>query len=225
MTTDNGPLFRSPEPCRDRIGLIVRAADGSLDADGRAALDAHLETCAACREALEGQRAARAALAAWPEAMALPDFSARVMARLERDRNWLELLDFRRWSWRLSPVVAALAIAAYVTVDQTSAAVAQSSAASGAATEAAAGLGAGASGADASDAGASDAAAVSGASGADAAAAAGLWAGDADLPVSAALWAEDVSESELLTLMLTAAPDASLAEAVRVIETTTEAPR
>jgi hypothetical protein len=43
--------------------------------------------------------------------------------------------------------------------------------------------------------------------------------------VSAALWAEDVSESELLTLMLTAAPDASLAEAVQVIETSTEAPR
>src|SRR3990172_4497440 len=40
----------------------------------------------------------------------------RVTALIEADRSWLDWLDFRRWTWRLVPVAAALSLAAWVVV-------------------------------------------------------------------------------------------------------------
>jgi anti-sigma factor RsiW len=157
------------------MGLIVRAADGALGAAARARLDSHLATCARCRTALETQRLAHTLLAEWPETRAAPDFPARVLARIDRARGWLDGWDFRRWTWRLSPLVAALGLAAYLTVVQTSAA-------------------------------------IEGSSGTI----------EADVPVSAALWADELSEVDLLSLLLTANPDEPLAQAVETLE---EAPQ
>jgi anti-sigma factor RsiW len=175
MTIDRRSRHEPAVPCDDQVGLIVRAADGALDAAGRARLEAHMATCERCRAALEAQRLAHVLLADWPETMAAPDFSARVLARLDWHRSWLDDWDFRRWTWRLSPLVAALALAAYLTVAQTSATAAGTSAAI-----------------------------------------------DSDVPVSAALWSDEVSEADLLSLMLTASPDDPLAAAV---ETLGEAPQ
>jgi anti-sigma factor RsiW len=171
MTIDPAPRREPAVPCDDRVGLIVRAADGALDSAEQARLEAHLATCERCRSALDAQRLAHDLLANWPETTAGPDFSARVLARIDRDRRWLDSWDFRRWTWRLSPLVAALALAAYMTVVQTAAAVGEPVAAI-----------------------------------------------DADVPVSAALWSEAVSESDLVSLMLTASPDDPLAAAVATLE-------
>ena len=114
---------RQAEPCEDRIALLVRAADDSLDASDRAQLDRHLAACPACSRALETQRGGRALLARAFDAEAPLGFSTRVLAHLESSDRWIDRLDFRRWTWRVGPVTAALLLAAWmVTGDTTSAA-------------------------------------------------------------------------------------------------------
>ena len=106
-------------------GLIARAADGSLDPEGRVRLDTHLMTCADCREALEVQRRAREALIAWqPEAVS-PGFAGRVVRAATARPSWTDTWDFRRWTWRLAPVAGTLVLAAVLVatrVDASSAA-------------------------------------------------------------------------------------------------------
>lgn len=103
--------------CDDFIPSLVRAADGALPESERAALDAHLLTCAACAEALADQRAMRQALTALAAEPATSAVGARVMASLRAEAgaaapSWIDALDFRRWTWRLVPVAAALALVA-----------------------------------------------------------------------------------------------------------------
>lgn len=101
--------------CDDFIPALVRAADDALPDAERVALDAHLATCAACAEALADQQAMRQALTALALEPATSAVGARVMASLRAEAgaagtSWVDALDFRRWTWRLVPVVAALAI-------------------------------------------------------------------------------------------------------------------
>ena len=155
--------------------LLVRAAEGTLSAPDEVRLNAHLRQCESCRAALADQRAMRELLRKLPVEGAQLGFDTRVMAAIRaeaggRAGNWLGSLDFRRWTWRLVPVAAALAIAA-VTVRQTDPTAGQ----------------------------AGDETAVS----ADV---------TDSLPVSSALWSESVSESSLLSLMLTANADDTLSK-------------
>ncbi len=150
--------------CAAFTALLVRAAEGALPAEDRARLDTHLPDCASCRKDLADQRAVRSLLLAEPVVGASLGFDHRVMAAIRaetegRARSWLDSLDFRRWTWRLVPVAAALALTVAV-VTQTEVGV------SGADTDA--------------------------------------------LPVSSALFSEDVSESSLLSLMLSANVDDTL---------------
>lgn len=108
MTTD---------ACREFESLLVRAADGALEAGDQAALNTHLRECAACRAALADQRAVRDALSARPPLRAQPDFAIRVEAAIEADRSWLDRLDFRTWTWRLVPVAAALSLVTWVVIN------------------------------------------------------------------------------------------------------------
>lgn len=110
------------EPCEDRIGLIVRAADGSLDAHDRAHLERHLVTCPSCRAALDAQQISHALLARAFDAEAPLGFSTRVIAHLETPAHWLDRLDFRRWTWRIGPVAAALLLAAWMVTGETTSA-------------------------------------------------------------------------------------------------------
>ena len=101
--------------CEQAESLLVRAADGTLDADRRAEMDRHLATCAACREAMDVQRSARALLGARPDAAVRPGFATRVMANLPAQDpggaldttafgggDWLNLLNWRAWTIRLA---------------------------------------------------------------------------------------------------------------------------
>lgn len=91
--------------------LLVRAADELLDAREREILDGHLATCGSCRETLEAQRRVRTSLVARPPLDASAAFYARVTSALQTPVSWIEGLDFRRWTWRLAPVAAALVVA------------------------------------------------------------------------------------------------------------------
>ena len=99
--------------CQEAEPLLARAADGSLGTGRNPALARHLTDCAACREALAVQRAARDLLAGRPDVPAPPGFATRVMANLPRRQPpaaaaWLEVLNWRAWTLRLAPVAGAL---------------------------------------------------------------------------------------------------------------------
>jgi len=66
---------------REQIGGFL---DGELEAGERAALEAHLPTCAGCRQALEDQQQLARAFAALPAVAPPPDFEARFWARIAR---------------------------------------------------------------------------------------------------------------------------------------------
>ena len=155
--------------------LLVRAAEGTLSAADELRLNAHLKDCASCRAALADQRAMRELLQSYPVEGARLGFDTRVMAALRAEvegqsGGWLANLDFRRWTWRLAPVAAALAVAV-IAVSQT----------------------------DTSSELTVDETTVVASNSTD------------DLPVSSALWSESVSGSSLLSLMLTANADDTLA--------------
>ncbi len=120
---DNGDV---PQSCPSFIPLIVRAADDTIEPDDRARLDAHLAGCPACRAALEAQRMVHMNLAGAFDAEVPLGFATRIVAQLDPRESWLDRLDFRRWTWRLGPVAAGLAIAAYVVVASEAATSAES---------------------------------------------------------------------------------------------------
>ncbi len=122
MTEIRHRTGETPEACPAFVGLLVRAADETLEEADRARLDAHLAGCAACRAALANQRAARAVLLDLEPTDASPAFASRVMAALDaHEGNWLDARDFRRDAWRAAPVAAALLLAAYLVSGQVSA--------------------------------------------------------------------------------------------------------
>lgn len=91
--------------------LLVRAADGLLEAAERETLDRHLATCDGCRAALTAQALVRTSLQTRPAIDASPAFYARVTSTLRSPASWLDSLDFRRWTWRLAPIAGALVVA------------------------------------------------------------------------------------------------------------------
>lgn len=164
------------DDCAAVEALLVRAADGTLTPTDQVRLNAHLDECASCRAALADQRAMRELLQGYPVEGARLGFDTRVMAAIRaeaegRAASWLDNLDFRRWTWRLVPIAAALAVASVV-INQPD-----------------------------TTAGPADDQTTLGAS-----------AGTDALPVSSALWSESVSESSLLSLMLTANADDTLSK-------------
>ena len=102
--------------CADSERLIVRRAeDAALDMVLAAELDRHLEGCAACREVLAAQSAVAATLRSRPADRVSPGFSARLASRLDERTDFFDSIDWRAWTFRLTPVAAALALGAYLT--------------------------------------------------------------------------------------------------------------
>ena len=124
------------EDCAAVEPVLARAAEGNSTPDDDARLNAHLQDCAPGRAALAHQRAMRELLQSYPMEGARLGFDARVMAVIraeaeERSGHWLDNLDFRRWTWRLLPVAAALALASIITAAPTSGVISQTGTATG----------------------------------------------------------------------------------------------
>jgi hypothetical protein len=102
--------------CLQVASLLARRADDAdaLDATLRAAVDAHVAGCRACRVELEAQRDVAAWLRARPSDRLSPQFATRLAARLDDASGWFGLADWRAWTLRLAPVAAALALATYL---------------------------------------------------------------------------------------------------------------
>lgn len=116
---------RANEPCAEYESLILRSVDGVLDPPNQSRLTAHLVGCAACRAAMQDQRAMATLVAAAFEVDPPRGLSTRVLAGLEETGSWLDWLDFRGWTWRVSPVAAALALVAWLVVSFTQTATAR----------------------------------------------------------------------------------------------------
>jgi hypothetical protein len=69
--------------CDDVALLIDDAVEDRIDADGRATLDTHVSTCAACRGLLEDQRAISRGAAALPAHAPRPEVWARIARQIE----------------------------------------------------------------------------------------------------------------------------------------------
>ena len=100
--------------CDDvELAVLARAA-GRLDPAGVERLEAHLDGCPACREAVAGQEDVAAVLSARPVAELPLGFATRVMAHLDGPPTWLDVINWRRWTVRLAPMAAALLVVAAV---------------------------------------------------------------------------------------------------------------
>lgn len=106
--------------CEDARRSILRAVDGDRGPD--AELETHLAGCAACRAALEDQRVVSRVLRERPADTVSATFAARLDARLDEVTGWLGIADWRAWTIRLSPALAALALAAFLSSDSATAA-------------------------------------------------------------------------------------------------------
>jgi hypothetical protein len=97
--------------CDEAAAAIVRLSDGDAGVDPgvRMRLETHLRTCAACRDALDTQRAVSAWLQSRPSDRVSDAFAARLGARLDDESGWFGLADWRAWTLRLTPVAALLA--------------------------------------------------------------------------------------------------------------------
>jgi hypothetical protein len=94
-------------PCSGFDERLARAAElEELDT----ALAAHLAACEGCRAALAEQREVRAMLLARPPLAASPALRVRVREAIEGEHSWTNVIDFRRWTWRLLPIAAAVAL-------------------------------------------------------------------------------------------------------------------
>ena len=106
-------------PCADFADRLVRAAETPDLEAIEPALAAHLQRCDSCRAALEEQRQIRTMLAARPAMAASPALRVRVREAVERERTWTAVIDFRRWTWRLVPVAAAVVLLTIVRIQST----------------------------------------------------------------------------------------------------------
>ena len=100
--------------CDRTAPLLASLADGMLDGERRAMLDAHLAVCGVCRTSLGDQIAVRAWLTTTPDAPVPDGFRDRVRARIEKDDGVFGVTDFRLWTLRLAPLAAILALAAWL---------------------------------------------------------------------------------------------------------------
>jgi len=85
--------------CAERRASLVAYVDAELPAAERAELEAHVSSCAACRQALAAEQRLSAQLAALPPAQPSGDFEARFWARIAREQD--EPRGLRAWLARL----------------------------------------------------------------------------------------------------------------------------
>ena len=105
--------------CSDAEHLMAGAVFATIPLSDRAALDAHVESCDTCRRSLTEQEAVAAVLRSRQPSAVPSGFAARVASRVAEESGWLGIAEWRTWTLRLAPVMAAVAIAVALTVSRT----------------------------------------------------------------------------------------------------------
>jgi hypothetical protein len=98
--------------CDEAIPLLVRAADGTLEPHERLRLDRHVRACTPCAQALVEQTEVAGLLRAMPASEPPARVAHAIALRIAGSSDWLAVVDWRKWSWRLAPMAATLLLAA-----------------------------------------------------------------------------------------------------------------
>lgn len=90
---------------RENREVLVAYSSGRLNGNDTELLEAHLQSCAACRQFVRGQRVVWQALDGWEAAPVTADFDRRLLARIECEVSW-----WQRVRGRLGPLLARRAL-------------------------------------------------------------------------------------------------------------------
>jgi predicted anti-sigma-YlaC factor YlaD len=102
--------------CETAEALVVRETDGLLAPAEVAGLEAHAAVCQACRKLREANLAVTRTMALRTDAPVPSGFASRVLARVApaHSTEWLDAVDWRRWTGWMLPVAAGLLVIAAV---------------------------------------------------------------------------------------------------------------
>jgi hypothetical protein len=117
---------RCPIETQENLELLLDYGTARAGS-GNAAFEQHLETCAACRDAVVGQQAVRSALDLWVTPEVSASFNHHLYERIEQEAGWRKRVG--QWmarplgallSWRGIPIAAAacLMVTAGVLLEQ-----------------------------------------------------------------------------------------------------------
>ena len=110
--------MKCPFETADGPALLLTYSTGKLDSSAQSLLDTHLESCAACREFVQGQNALWTALDAWEAPEVSADFDRRLYRKIEERVSWWDLLirPFRPAFRHALPLAAAAGVVLMATV-------------------------------------------------------------------------------------------------------------
>jgi len=80
--------MKCPLETRENREILVAYSSRALNGGDTERLEAHLQSCSACREFVREQRAVWEALDGWEAAPVSTDFDRRLFARIEGETSW-----------------------------------------------------------------------------------------------------------------------------------------
>ena len=98
--------------CDEVQEMLAREDGGRLSLDQQRGLSTHLVACEECQGVACDQRMVAEILVSRPDAQVSPGFADKVLSALDAPESWVLLADWRRWTLRLAPITAGLALAA-----------------------------------------------------------------------------------------------------------------
>ena len=107
--------MRCPIATRENLEWLLDYGTPRMAAGDAAALERHLNSCAACREIVAGQRAVDSALDLWEAPGASPEFNRQLYQRIQLETSWRDRVwQPFRWlmAWRGIPAAAAACLIA-----------------------------------------------------------------------------------------------------------------
>ena len=110
--------MRCPFETAEGPALLLTYTSGKLDRAAETMLEAHVESCAACREFVQGQTALWSALDVWEAPEVSVDFDRRLYQKIEEQVSWFDLLlrPFRPAFHHALPIAAAAGVVLMATV-------------------------------------------------------------------------------------------------------------
>jgi hypothetical protein len=105
--------MKCPLETRENTEILVAYSSRALSGGDMEVLEAHLQSCPACREFVRGQRAVWDALEGWEAPAVAADFDRRLFERMEREISWWQRMRGRMGPllvYRALPVTAVAAL-------------------------------------------------------------------------------------------------------------------